>query len=32
MWEIKISRENIEEMMKELDERKAIGPGKIWKW
>ena len=26
MWEIKISREEIEELMKELDERKAIGP------
>ena len=26
MWEIRISREEIEEMMKELDERKAIGP------
>ena len=26
MWLIKISREEIEEMMKELDERKPIGP------
>ena len=26
MWEIRISREEIEEMVKELDERKAIGP------
>ena len=26
MWEIKISKKEIEEMMKELDERKAIGP------
>ena len=26
MCEIRISREEIEEMMKELDERKAIGP------
>ena len=26
MWELKISREEIEQMMKELDERKAIGP------
>ena len=26
MWEIKISREEIEEMMKELDETKAMGP------
>ena len=25
IWEIRISREEIEEMMKELDERKAIG-------
>ena len=26
MWEIKISKKEIEEMMKELDEREAIGP------
>ena len=26
MWEIKISKKKIEEMMKELDEKKAIGP------
>ena len=26
MWEIRISREEIDEIMKELDERKAIGP------
>ena len=26
MWEIRISREEIEEIMKELDKRKAIGP------
>ena len=26
MWEIKISKKEIEEMMKEVDERKAIGP------
>ena len=29
MWEIRISREEIEEMMKELDERKAIGPDEV---
>ena len=26
MWEIRISREEIEEMIKEMDEQKAIGP------
>ena len=26
MWEIKISKKEIEEMMKKLDERKVIGP------
>ena len=26
MWEIGINREEIKEMMKELDERKEIGP------
>ena len=29
MWEIKINREEIKEMMKELDEKKAIGPDGI---
>ena len=28
-WEIRINREEIEEMMKELYERKAIGPDKV---
>ena len=26
MWEIKFNREEIKEMMKELNEKKAIGP------
>ena len=26
MWEIRINRKEIKEMMKKLDERKAIGP------
>ena len=26
MWEIRINREEVKEIMKELDERKAIGP------
>ena len=29
MWGIKISKKEREEMMKELDERKAIGPDGI---
>ena len=29
MWEIGINRKEIEEMMKELDERKAIGPDEV---
>ena len=29
MWEIRISKEDIEEMRKRLDERKAISPDRI---
>ena len=29
MWEIRTNREMIKEMMKELDERKAIGPKEV---
>ena len=29
MWEVRINREEIKEIMKELKERKAIGPNEV---